>query len=318
MEKSILTGLISNKQMNFNTILKIVRLGRLQFVFGGFLFFCTGALLALLSNAEFSLIKFIMGYAALFTAHLSVSYSNDYFDLEVDKFQEPTRFSGGSGVLVTNPELRKFSKNFALALMGLSITLAIITTIIFQLPVSFFLLILSGNLLGWYYSAPPLRLSYRGLSEFATVLTGFIVPGIGYVILMGRLDAVFLIFTIPLMLYELLFIINVEIPDMEADSFGGKKTAVATYGRQFGFIIGAIAALMATLSFLFMPLVNLNLPTINWGLLVIFSLVPLGLGILSARKKVVNRKSAIKWVNYNLLSLSIFIIMINAYFIYLI
>lgn len=172
--------------------------------------------------------------------------------------------------------------------------------------------------MGWYYSAPPLRLSYRGLSEFATVLTGFIVPGIGYVILMGKLDAVFLIFALPLMLYELLFIINVEIPDMEADSFGGKKTAIVVYGRQFGFIIGAIAALMATLSFLFMPLINLNISNINWGVLVLFSLVPLGLGILSAMKKPVNRKSSLKWVNCNLLSLSIFIIMINAYFIYLI
>nr|WP_319372749.1 prenyltransferase [uncultured Methanobacterium sp.] len=285
---------------------------------GGFLFFCAGALLALLLNAQFNLEKFIMGYAALFAAHLSVSYSNDYFDFEVDQFQKPTRFSGGSGVLVANPELREFSKNFALVLMGLSIFLAIITTILFQLPASFFILILCGNLLGWYYSAPPLRLSYHGLSEFATVLTGFIVPGIGYVILMGKLDLNFLIFTIPLMLYELLFIINVEIPDMEADSLGGKKTAVVVHGRQFGFIIGAMAALIATLSFIFMPLINLNISNINWSLIVIFSLVPLGLGVLSAWKKPVNRKFAIKLVNYNLLSLSIFIILVNTYFIYLI
>ncbi|WP_321421402.1 prenyltransferase [uncultured Methanobacterium sp.] len=302
--------------MNFNTILKIVRLGRLQFILGGFLFFCAGALLALLLNAQFNLEKLIMGYAALFAAHLSVSYSNDYFDFEVDQFQKPTRFSGGSGVLVTNPELREFSKNFALLLMGLSIFLAIITTILFQLPVSFFILILGGNLLGWYYSAPPLRLSYRGLSELATVLTGFIVPGIGYVILMGKLDLNFLIFAIPLMLYELLFIINVEIPDMEADSLGGKKTAVVVHGRQFGFIIGAIAAVMATLSFLFMPLINLNISSINWTIITIFSLIPLGLGVLSVRKKPVNRKSAIKLVNHNLLSLSIFIILVNTYFIY--
>ena len=56
---------------------------------------------------------------------------------------------------------------------------------------SFFFLILSGNLLGWYYSAPPLKLSYRGFSEIATVLTGFIVPGVGYVVLMGNIDLYF-------------------------------------------------------------------------------------------------------------------------------
>ncbi len=304
--------------MNFNTIIKIVKLGRLQFILEGFLFFCAGALLAILLNAEFNLEKFIMGYSALFTAHLSVSYSNDYFDLEVDQFQETTRFSGGSGILVANPELRNFSKNFALILMGLSISLAIITTILFQLPVSFLILILFGNFLGWYYSAPPFRLSYRGLSEFATVLTGFIVPGIGYVILMGKLDLNFLIFALPLMFYELLFIINVEIPDMEVDNIGGKKTAVVVYGRHFGFIVGAVAALMATLSFFSMPLININIPPINWGLPVIFSLVPLGLGILSARKQPINRISSIKWVNYNVTSLLVFIILLNTYFIYLI
>jgi len=299
--------------MKFDTILKIIRLGRFQFIIGGFLFFCAGALLALLLNAQFSLNKFIMGYAALFAAHLSVSYSNDYFDVEVDKFQEPTRFSGGTGVLVANPELRRFSKNFALALMGLSMALAIITTIIFNLPLYFFLLILSGNILGWYYSAPPIKLSYRGLSEFATVLTGFIVPGVGYVILMGKLDLAFFIFVIPLMLYELFFIINVEIPDMEADRLGGKKNLIVAYGRELGFIIGATAALMATLSYLLMTLYSSN---INWVMIVAFSLVPLTFGILCAIKRPIDRIHAIKWVNYNLLSLSIFIILINAYFLF--
>jgi len=300
----------------FNTISKIVTLGRFQFIFGGFMFFCAGALLALLLNAEFSLTKFIMGYAALFAAHLSVSYSNDFFDVEVDKFQEPTRFSGGTGVLVANPELRKFSKNFALALIGFSVILATIATIIFQLPLSFFLLILVGNLLGWYYSAPPFKLSYRGLSEFSTVLTGFIVPGIGYVILMGKLDLPFLIFALPLMLYELLFIINVEIPDIEADRAGGKKTLIVAHGREFGFIIGAIAALMATLIYFLMVQTNIYSSNINWVIIAIISLIPLCIGILSVIKKPINRNYAIKWVNYNILSLSIFIILINTYFIF--
>jgi 1,4-dihydroxy-2-naphthoate octaprenyltransferase len=303
--------------MKFDTLTKIVRLGRFQFIIGGFLYFCAGALLALLLNAEFSLTKFVLGYTALLAAHLSVSYSNDYFDVEADKFQKPTRFSGGSGVLITNPELRKFSKNFALSLIGVSIILATITTLIFHLPIIFFLLILSGNILGWYYSAPPIKLSYRGLSEFATVLTGFIIPGIGYVILMGRIDLPFLIFTIPLMLYELLFIINVEIPDMEADSIGGKKTIVVAYGRRIGFIVGVIAAVMATLSYIFISQTNLYPSDINWLVIAIFSLIPLSIGIIIATKKMINRTNAIKWVNYNLISFSIFIILINSYLIYI-
>jgi 1,4-dihydroxy-2-naphthoate polyprenyltransferase len=305
----------SGLKSKFNTFSKIITLGRFQFIFGGFMFFCAGALLALLLNAEFNLTKFILGYAALFAAQLSVSYSNDYFDVEIDKLQEPTHFSGGTGVLVANPELRKFSKNFALTLIVFSVILATVTTIIFHLPLSFFFLILSGNLLGWYYSAPPLKLSYRGFSEFATVLTGFIVPATGYVLLMGKLDLEFLIFTIPLMLYELLFIINAEIPDMEVDSVGGKKTSIVAHGREFGFIIAAIAALLATLIFFLMNKTNLYPININWVMIGIISLIPLSVGVLSATKRPVNRNYAIKWVNYNILSLSIFIILINTYFI---
>lgn len=307
-------GQLSSKS-KFSTISNIITLGRFQFIFGGFMFFCAGALFALLLNAEFNLTKLIMGYAALFAAQLSVSYSNDYFDVEVDKLQEPTRFSGGTGVLIKNPGLRKFSKNFSLLLIGISITLASVTTIIFNLPLSFFILILSGNVLGWYYSAPPLKLSYNGLSEIATVLTGFIVPGVGYVVLMGKLDLAFLIFTLPLMFYELFFILNVEIPDMEADSEGGKKNLVVNHGRKFGFILAATAALISTLIYLFTAQTGLY-SNLNWFVITIFSLIPLGIGILSAIKRPVKRIHAIKWVEYNIISLSVLIILINAYLIF--
>ena len=299
-----------------NVILKIVKLGRFEFILGGFLFFSAGALLALLLNAEFNLNKFLWGYAALFTAQLSVSYSNDYFDFDVDKLSKPTRFSGGSGILIDNPELRKFSKKFALALMGISLVIVTFSTITFNLPLSFFLLILFGNVLGWYYSAPPLKLSYRGFSELATVLTGFIVPGVGYVVLMGKLDLSFLIFVIPLMLYELFYIINLEIPDMEADKFGGKKNLVVAYGRRLAFIISAGTALLATLVYIFISQTKLYPSNINFGIIAILSLIPLFIGILIAMKKPINRTNATKGVNYNLISLSLFIILINTYFLH--
>jgi len=70
---------------NGKKIVKIIKLGRLHFVFGGFLFFCLGALFATLMGAKFSLDQFIFGYTILFAAHISLNYSNDYFDLESDK-----------------------------------------------------------------------------------------------------------------------------------------------------------------------------------------------------------------------------------------
>ncbi len=301
--------------MNYNDTLKIIKLGRFQFILGGFLFFCCGALFALLLDAKFNLNIVIFGYLALFLAHLSVSYSNDYFDLKVDSFGKPGQFSGGSGILLENPQLREFSKHFALILIFLSLLTATIITIYFQF--SFFLCIdFTGNPLGWFYSAPPLKFSYRGLSEFSTVLTGFIVPGIGYVILMGKLDVNFIFFVIPLMLYELYFILNVEIPDMEADKKGSKKTFVVSYGRSLSFILIVISALIITLYYAFLSVINLY-SAINLKIIALISLIPLTIAVLSALNRPSDRKYAYKWVNYNLIGLSIFIILINVYFLYL-
>ena len=173
-----------------------------------------------------------------------------------------------------------------------------------------------GNALGWFYSAPPLKLSYRGLSEFSTVLTGFIVPGIGYVILMGKLDVNFIFFVIPLMLYELYFILNVEIPDMEADKLGSKKTFVVSYGRSVSFILIAVSALIITLYYVFLSVINLY-SGINLNIIVLISLIPLAIAFWSALNKHDSKKYANKWVYYNLIGLSFFIILINAYFLYL-
>ena len=120
--------------MNYNDTLKIIKLGRFQFILGGFLFFCCGALFALLLDAKFNLNIVLFGYLALFLAHLSVSYSNDYFDLKVDSFGKPAKFSGGSGILLENPELREFSKWFALILIFLSLFTASIITFISNYP----------------------------------------------------------------------------------------------------------------------------------------------------------------------------------------
>ena len=76
-----------------------------------------GSCLALISGASFDVTRFILGYMIVFIAQLSVSFSNDYFDIEADRFTKKTLFSGGSKVLVEHPELRRFSKWLAISLI---------------------------------------------------------------------------------------------------------------------------------------------------------------------------------------------------------
>ena len=76
--------------ISYDNIIKILKLGRLHFLLSGFLLFLFGSLLAILLSVQFVIDKFLLGYAIILTAQLSVSYSNDYFDFEVDRVNEST------------------------------------------------------------------------------------------------------------------------------------------------------------------------------------------------------------------------------------
>lgn len=302
---------------NRDTFIKIIKLGRPQFTFGILMYFLIGTLFALLLNAQFVLSKFIWGYLILFMASMAIHYSNDYFDFEVDHYGTRTIFSGGSMILVENPDLKELSKKLALIFIALSLILAALFTMVFSFPLSFFLFVLFGNAMVWFYAAPPIKLSYRGWGEFANTLNGFIMPGAGYFVMMGTIDLPFIIFSVPFLFLQLMFTIGVEIPDLEGDKLGGKITWIVSKGREFGFKLIGIAVILATTSFLILPLTNLFPQIIDFRILTLISLVPLSLGILGMWKKPVDKKTATKIATLNVASLFVVCILINCYFIYL-
>lgn len=305
--------------MNYNTdkMFKIVKMGRPQILIGNFLLFVMGALLAVLFGAQFDLNKFVLGYSILFTAHLAVHYGNDYYDLDVDKHNKPNVVSGGRGILVENPELRELSKKLSIAITGISIALAAVFTIIFAYPVTFFLFFLFGNLLAWFYTAPPIKLVYRRLGEIANIIAVIIFLGAGYFTLMGTLDISFLIFAVPVIFLQVMFISSFEIPDMEGDKLGGKITWIVMWGREFGFKLIAVSGFLATLSFLVIPFTNLFPVAIDFNVIAFISLISLSLGIIGLIKRPSDRESATKLAGINVSFLFLMSILINVYFIYL-
>ena len=76
-------------------------------------------------------------------------------------------------------------------------------------------LVLLGSLSTWYYSAPPLKLAYRGLGEFSTIASaGFLLPMMGYLVMMGSFDGDALLFAAPLLLYATAFTLAVVWPTL--------------------------------------------------------------------------------------------------------
>jgi 1,4-dihydroxy-2-naphthoate octaprenyltransferase len=284
----------------------------LKFIVVGFLLFTFGALLAIVSGANFVLDRFVVGYSILFTAHLSVSYSNDYFDFYSDQCSKPTMVSGGSGVLSDYPELRGFAKRFAIFLIGLSIALAVIFAILYSFSITFILIVTLGNLMGWYYTAPPLKLAYRKLGEIiATIAVGLMMPGLGYYVLKNGFGNLFLVFMLPSLFYSLAFIISVEIPDFEGDVLSNKKTLIVYKGRKFGFRLIALLNSLATIYFLIISMTNLLQSMVSFYLFTLLSLTPLALAISGLIFQSDNREVATRLVSYSLSAFFVFLLLVD-------
>jgi len=271
----------------------LIRLGRFPFLLAGALYFGLGALLALRWGAPWDPVRLLFGYAVFGCGHLSLSYSNEYFDREADRHGAAGAFSGGTGVLVARPALAPAARGIAMGLIAASLSLALLFQVLYRPSPWFLLFIAAGNLLGWYYSAPPLAFAYRRLGEAATVLgAGFMMPATGYLVVRGTLDPAFLLSCLPLLPLGYFFILTVELPDMEADREGGKVTAVVRMGRGAALRSIAASGFLATVLCLLLGFFWPDPAAAPLKVLAAASAIPLGAGIWARQTGACDRLEA--------------------------
>jgi 1,4-dihydroxy-2-naphthoate octaprenyltransferase len=294
----------------------IIALGRLPFLFGGLLLYILGVMISGEMGYLIDPVRAVFGYMVFMPAHLSVSYSNDLFDFNADSFNDGSPFSGGSGVLQRRPEMKKTALIIAVTLILMSIFLSFIFTLIYSLSPFFIILVIAGSLLGWFYTAPPLRLSYRGLGEISTAATvGILVPLYGFIASTGIVDFSLLYLAFPMALLGFVFILNVQTPDLEADILGGKKTWVIFLGRKGTHVIIFFLVLFQTLYYVALLVLGSHFGGLGILPFLLFSLIPLVLAIPLIVKKNADRKMSIKMMTVNMLSLFIFNGGLGIYFI---
>lgn len=299
----------------------LLKVARPQFLIGGLATFALGALWAVLLGAPFSPVRFLLGYLAVVSSQLSVHYSNDYFDVHSDRPGGETFISGGAGVLIRHPELREPARWIAVGLILFSIcmTLLLMQMYSYSHPFLLLFLVLLANAIGWSYSAPPFRLSSRGLGELGYALVGgFLAPSVGYLVIRGKLDIDGIFFIVPLTLYGLASILTLEIPDVEDDRLANKRNWIARSGRSFGFTVTAICLLAATLYFFAFPLFYSRPVPVNLHILGVFSLLPLALGIWGVLQRPAERQPATKLAIVIMAALVLFAVLVDGYLIYLI
>jgi len=270
-----------------HTLLNLLKIIRLHIVLGGVLAFTLGLFLGLEDGGSFNFISTPLFYAIVFFGDLSTHFSNDYFDVDQDKYVGKFKFFSGRRILIKHPRLLPYARRIAITLLSISILIAALLVIFGLAQVELLFIVLAANFLGWFYSAPPFRLVSRGLGEVAIALAvGFAIPAMGYISVRGYLDGLFWLFVLPFVLYGFVLALSLEAPDMEVDRKSNRKNFGASRGEHAVFLLVLGAASGAFLWMFFNGWLLSEAQVVFWA--TAFAAVPLAAaiaGFLGARER---------------------------------
>jgi 1,4-dihydroxy-2-naphthoate octaprenyltransferase len=299
-----------------NTTTKaLIKLARPHLFTGTLILYFIGSFFATIAGYQFDVPRFLLGLGIVSAALLSMSYGNNYFDTEVDKLNTPTSFSGGGGTLLQDKKLRILVKRISIGSFLLSLILAVVFMFLFSYPPVFFLYVVTGNVLAWFYTAPPLKFSYRGLGEIATMVAiGLMIPGLGYYVLARTIDLPLVLLSVPFMLYMAVFIISAEIPDRQGDTLGKKKTFVVRTSTYAGHLANVLLTLLAAVYFFILAYAGVLSISVNFFILAVLSLIPVVFSMMSFWRHSTASRVHLKVINANVASVVVFILLITVYF----
>jgi len=211
-----------------------LRTTRLPFLSATFVPVLLGIVIAA-SHGAFDLVAALLTIVGGALVHLGINVSNDVFDATQgadDANVTPTQFSGGSRVIQYG--LVSFRQMATLATVFL-VGAALIGLVLLALYGSPALLAIgvAGFVVGIGYTAPPLKLVYRGLGEIAVAI-GFgplMLLGAYVVQTRGIIAWEPLVASIPVALLIALILYVNEIPDRRGDARVGKRTLPVRFSR---------------------------------------------------------------------------------------
>jgi 1,4-dihydroxy-2-naphthoate octaprenyltransferase len=208
-----------------------------------------GAVIALkFDPAGFSWFYFALSIAAILLLHAGTIALNDYFDYKSGNDTantERTKYTGGTGLV---PGVLSPSAVFVAGM--LCFILCVVIGVYIVLARSFVLLPIGiiGIGIGYFYSAPPLRLAYRFLGEAAWFGSMVLMPLGAFVVqvpinsfadlsqAMAAMETV-IVAALPLAFMGTVGIYILEFPDYNADLTARKWNLMTVFGRNYGLPI---------------------------------------------------------------------------------
>jgi 1,4-dihydroxy-2-naphthoate polyprenyltransferase len=220
-----------------------LRLSRPLFLYGGFAGVALGAAAARFTGHRLDLATYLWVQLLVSAFHLMVHYANDYFDRESDAAAVPTRWSGGSRVLVDghlSPRVALYASLVCAAVGFVACARFVVAgnPLVAALGVAIFLF-------AWFYSAPPVRFAARGLGELDTSLVvAVLFPFAAYAAFAGGLDLAAVRAVVAPAAAMIAMMLGVELPDADCDEEAGKRNLVVRWGcaRAWQLITGAAAS----------------------------------------------------------------------------
>ncbi len=224
---------------------------RLQFYPMTWMAYTVGALGAQAVTGHWDLGLYWLGYACLFFGEAATVFTNEWFDYDSDRHNRRYGpFNGGSRVLV-NGELsfRELKGGIVVSLAAAAAFAGLLLERLDSGGMAITVALLAMLILGLGYTAPPLKLAWRGLGELDVGLTHSLgVILIGYLLQGGAWHDPFpWLVSLPLFLAVLPAIILSGVPDLEADHQAGKRTLAVQLGRGRAILLALALALSVPL-----------------------------------------------------------------------
>lgn len=255
---------MTNRQPGF---LKIIRAPFLSSIYAPLL---SGTLIAVYVSDAFSVAGFIFVLIMGTGLHIATNVYNDIYDTiqGTDKVNvHRNEFSGGSGVLLDQPQL--MPRMYSIARLGLLIAFAATVALTFVvdkelLPILWGLYLLSA-FFSKYYTAAPVKLAYRGWGEISVwfafgpmaILVAAVSQNVGFHPVVITAMPTTGISTLSILLLG-------QLIDLAADKQGGKLGVAARLGTAVTKWIYLIVQLILVTTILLLALV---LVTKGWLLL---------------------------------------------------
>lgn len=227
-------------------------------------------------GAGISITLLLLTLVAIALVHMGVNVLNDFYDHEngTDTHNEQRifPFTGGSRFIqngvMSAPHTLLFGSVLLVVAMCMGIGLAMYS------GMHLLWIGIAGLLLGWGYSAPPLRLNSRGFGEPAVALGfGTLTPLGAWFVQTGELSWYPIMVSVPIAILVMNILFINQFPDRKADEASGKHHWVVRLGAERA----------APLYLLFVVIAMLwVLGLIGLGILpdaALVSLLPLGLAI---------------------------------------